>query len=429
MPQPTVASSDIAGAEAALAAGKATLARGDADGAIPYFREVLATDRAPSARIGLAMCFALSKRLAELADFVTACDPSPAGRIALLQTVLLEFVAAQAWEAIAAVAAAFARDTHLRALAIYYVGVAKLAQNDPDAAWPCFQEFKAIVVPRHREFPLVANQAFNLIFRQACLIEPPESVAAILGAPPTEASPTVEFLGEWRDGGAEPVFLCCCDQRYFRRFAAELSRSVAVHRPNAVLHFHVSAPQEADIAWARELAAQHRSLFLNLTVERTPLFAHPVYYACNRFLVLPVLLERYGRAVVTLDADSVLLDDLHEIIDAARGSDFACFNTGRNEPSSVFQATIMYFAASPGTRRFLDILGRLVLAKLAMPPVLSWMLDQGALYSAIHYAGKYEPEITIVDLTAATGRAMRCFIGGLGTEDEKRDIMNAPAAA
>lgn len=429
MPQPTAASSDIASADAALGAGKDMLARGDADGAIPYFREALATERAPSAKIGLAMCFALSKRLPELADFVTASDPSPAGRIALLQTVLLEFVAGQAWEAITTIAVVFAKAPHLRAVAIYYVGVAKLAQNDPDAAWPCFQEFKAIVVPRHREFPLVADKAFNLIFRQACLIEPPESVAAIVGASPTALSPTVEFVGEWQDNGAEPVFLCCCDRRYFRRFAAELCQSLAAHRPEAVLHFHISAPQEADLAWARELAAQHPPLSLNVTVERTPLFAHPVYYACNRFLVLPPLLERYGRAMVTLDADSVLLDDLHEIVDAARDADFGCFNTGRNEPSSVFQATIMYFAPTSGARHFLDILGRLVLAKLAMPPVLAWMLDQAALYSAVHYAKKYAPEIAVVDLTAATGRAMRSFIGGLGTETEKRDIMNAPAAA
>ena len=429
MSQPAAASSAIASADAAFAAGKDMLARGDADGAIAYFREALTTGRGSPARIGLAMCFALSKRLPEFVDFVTASDPSSAGRIALLQTVLLEFVAGQAWEAIATIATAFAKDMHLRALTIYYAGVAKLAQNDPDAAWPCFQEFKAIVVPRHREFPLVADKAFNLIFRQACLIEPPESVAAILAASAAGVSPAIEPIGAWRDSGAEPVFLCCCDRRYFRRFAAELGQSLAAHRPNAVLHFHVSAPQEADLAWARALAAQHSPLVLNLTVERTPLFPHPVYYACNRFLVLPQLLERYGRAVVSLDADSTLLGDLHEIVDAARGSDFACFDTGRNEPASVFQATIMYFAASPGTRRLLDILGRLVLAKLAMPPVLSWMLDQAALYSAVHYAKKYAPEIAVVDLTAATGRTMRSFIGGLGTEDEKRDIMNAPAAA
>ncbi|HEY3919432.1 MAG TPA: hypothetical protein VGL83_16710 [Stellaceae bacterium] len=413
----------------ALVAGKEMLARGNPAGAIACFLRALATDRESAAKVGLTLCYALCGRLAEMTDFVIACEALPAGRIALLQTVLLELVAGRAWETISRIAEAFAGDAHLRALAIYYVGVAKLARHDDDAAWPCFQEFKAIVIPRHREFPLVADEHFNLIFRQACMVEPPDSVAEILAATKAPATPTVELVGEWRESGAAPVFLCCCDRRYFRRFGAELCQSLADHRPNAVLHFHIAGPQEADLEFARRLALRCPLSVLNVTVERTPLFSHPVYYACNRFLVLPQLLERYRRPIMSLDADSILLGGLHEIVEAAQGFDFACFNTGRNEPSSVFQATILYFAATPGARRLLDILGCLVLAKLGMPPVLSWMLDQGALYSAIHYAKKYAPEIAVIDLAAATGRDMRSFIGGLGTADEKRNIMNAPAAA
>src|SRR6185437_5353656 len=49
VPQPAAASSPIASAYAALAAGKDMLARGDADGAIAYFRAALTTDRASPA--------------------------------------------------------------------------------------------------------------------------------------------------------------------------------------------------------------------------------------------------------------------------------------------------------------------------------------------------------------------------------------------
>lgn len=414
---------DTPDAERDIARAIERLIAGDPAGAIADFMRARAGG-APLAARGLAVCLALCGRTTELIELVAAPDAAVLGRLAFLQTVLLELVGRKAWDAVAAIAAAFAGTPQLRAVAIYYVGCAKLAQRDFDGAWACFEEFKAIVVPRHRELPLTTSQDFNLIFRQACLIEPPASVAAIAANAPTPPVPAMMPVGEWRMGTTGPVFLCCCDSRYFQRFAAGLFRSLAAQRPDAVMHFHIAAPQDDDLALARALAREHPALALNLTLEQPPLFAQPVYYTCNRFLVVPALLRRYGRPVVTLDADSVLLDPLDTVIDAARGYDFACFETGRIEPASVFQATIMSFAASDGALRLLDLLGRLVLAKLSWPPVLSWMLDQAALYSAIRFVEKTAPAIAIGDLAALTGKTMRDFIGAVGTMDEKQALMN-----
>jgi hypothetical protein len=419
---------DAADAEVSL--GKERLAQNDPHGAIAHFARALHGDRDSSlAKCGLAISYALCGRLPDLVKLVTAHDATPVGQLAFLHVVLIELVGRKAWDTVTGIAAAFAAVAHLRAIAIYYAGCAAIARHDHDAAWACFEEFKAIVLPRHREFPLVSSGDFNLVFRQACLIEPPDRVDEIATALRSATAPAVSLVGEWRTGSEGPVFLCCCDGRYFRRFAAELCQSLATVRPGATMHFHIAAPEDADLELARSLAARHVTLTLNITLETTPLFPHPVYYTCNRFLVAPMLLQRYGQPLLVLDADSVVLDDLHMIDGAVREMDFACFNTGRIEPASVFQATIMYFAASPGAMRLLDILGRLVLAKLAMPPALSWMLDQAALYSAIRYVEKHAPEITIGDLTAATGREMRSFIGAVGTMAEKGELMNRRAAS
>ncbi|HTZ76300.1 MAG TPA: hypothetical protein VMC10_00250 [Stellaceae bacterium] len=358
---------------------------------------------------------------------VAGYDPAPARRLLFVHSMLLELVDAKAWKPISTIAAACIADPYLHSIAAYYVGCGKLVAGDYDGAFACFQEFKSVVLSRHREFPIATDEDFNLVVRQALLIEPPEHVrelmAAQAGASPT--APAVTAAGDWRDSAAEgPVFLCCCDSRYFRRFAPELSRSLAAVRPDATLHFHLAGPQDADLALARSLAAQHPTVTFNTTLEMTPLFTQPVYYTCNRFLVAPLLLQRYRRPLLMLDADSLLLDDLGAIIEAARDFDFACFNSGRVEPASVFQAGVMYFAASPGALKLLEILGRLVLAKLALPPMLSWMLDQAALYSAIRYAEKYAPEIAIGDLAAATGRKLTDFLGALGTREEKLELMH-----
>ena len=68
----------------------------------------------------------------------------------------------------------------------------------------------------------------------------------------------------------------------------------------------------------------------------------------------------------------------------------------------------------------------LILQKLDMPPTLSWMLDQAALYSVARYAERFVPPNRNRRLRAAlTGRSLRSFIGGRGNEDEEWQMMVA----
>jgi hypothetical protein len=402
------------------------LASGDAGGAVPHFWAALADPGQTDVPHYLGVSLCLSGDDAGFLKLVDACQGDPDTQLDFYQTILLDLMKRRAWAALSRHAGHAPAGTRLQPVATYYAGCAALAQGDHDRALQHFGAFRSIVLPRHKQFPLLTSATFNLIFRQACLIEAPDAVAEIAALPETHferGRPRLDQVGAWTLPSGQ-VFLCCCDGAYFKRFAAELYRSVEHWRPDVLLHFHVAQPDETTFSLATDLATLG-GLAVNVTVERAPTWRHNVYYACNRFLVAPTLMDRYQKPLVILDADSVLLNALDDITKVLPSYDFACFNTGRTEPASLYQATITHFADNESGRRLLEILARLVILKLDMPWTVSWMLDQAALYSALRYAERYAPEIRIGDLAALTGRDLRAFIGGLGSEDEKWHMMTA----
>lgn len=407
------------------------LASGDAIGAARHFWAALAAGSSETDLphyLGLSLC--LSGDDAGFLRLVDACQGGPDSQLDFYHTILLDLMKRRSWPALLRHESKAPAGTRLKPVAAYYAGCAELASGHHDRALRHFDAFRQTVMQHHDKFPLLTSPTFNLIFRQACLIERPAVVAEIAALPESRFArgrPRLERFGDWTEPTG-PVFLCCCDGAYFRRFAEALCRSVERLRPDVLLHFHIANPDAASLALASELAAASGSA-VNISLERAPLWTHNVYYACNRFLVAPTIMDWYGKPLAILDADSVLLDDLRSITDVLPAYDFACFDTGRTEPASLYQATITHFADSERGRRFLEILARLIILKLDMPAALSWMLDQAALYSAVRYAERYAPEIAIGDLAKLTGRDLRSFIGGLGSEDEKWQMMLGAGSA
>lgn len=404
---------------------------GDAPAAVRHLWAALesgAADPDLAHYLGLSLC--LSGDDSGFLRVVAACQGNPDAQLDFYHTILLDLMNRGAWDALLRHAVNTPSGTRLNAVATYYAGCAELARGRHERAFRCFSAFRQIVLAQPKSFPLVTNAKFNLIFRQACLLEPPETVAEIATLPPANfgaKQPRLERHGR-RTSAAGPLFLCCCDVAYFKRFARELCASLERWRPDALLHFHVVNLDETSFGAAAELADSH-GLAVNFSFEPAPPWSHNVYYACNRFLVAPAIMEWYRRPALIVDADSLILGDLREITDAAPRFDFACFETGRTEPASVFQATITYFANNARGLHFLDLLGRLICRKLDMLPALSWMLDQAALYSVVRYAERFAPDIAIGDFAKITGRGLRSFIGGRGSEDEKWQMMLAAGSA
>ena len=124
-----------------------------------------------------------------------------------------------------------------------------MARGHHDRAFRYFGAFRQIVLAQPKSFPLITNAKFNLIFRQACLLEPPEIVAEIAKLSPANFSrkrPRLERYGRWTPATGS-LFLSCCDVAYFKRFAGELCASMERWRPDALLHFHVVDLNEAKL--------------------------------------------------------------------------------------------------------------------------------------------------------------------------------------
>ncbi len=153
-------------------------------------------------------------------------------------------------------------------------------------------------------------------------------------------------------------------------------------RPNDILHFHIINFDRKCASVIYNIRSTYVELKVNISSELHETWHNPVYYACNRFLIVSKLLNFYSiNHIYTIDADSRLLHDLSNSIPTSENYDFCCFTTGRCEPASVFQATLMMFSKTTLTERFLNILRIFLFAKLNRPKVFTWMLDQAALYS------------------------------------------------
>jgi tetratricopeptide (TPR) repeat protein len=376
----------------------------------------------------LAVCYALAGRTAPLIALVETSERLFKSPLAFFHDVAIDLMARRAYDAVLRVHDGVPESRPYHAIALYYAGCVALAHRRWREAFDRFARFRAVVVPNRARYPVVEDENFNVIFRQGTLIEPPEMVARIAAAgddaiPPFE--PAVEILGDIRPPPGRRVAVVACNGVYFRRFVPALARSLFRRHPAIPLHAHVVAAGADDVALIDALRRELPGLALNASREPAPGFGGAVYHACSRFLAAPRLLDLYRCPLLVLDADLEVVDGLESLLDGTAACDFACFDTGRTEPASLYSAALMHVADSAPARRFLDIVRKFVLLKLPQPPVLTWMLDQAALFSVIRHlerAGGF----SFCPLDQVSGRDLGAFVRPQGSMDEKRALMNLP---
>lgn len=374
-------------------------------------------------RLGLAL--ALAGRGAELLDLADRAASRFGDSLIFFHNVVKDLALRGAWHEVRVLAETLPPARRDHAVALYYAGCAEVAGGRHEAALQWFSRFKQAVLARHEQFPL-GEPAFNLIFRQGCLVEEAGMVRE-LAAQPVPTTQAVEFLGELVDLPSAFVVAHVVDARYFRRFAAELCAGHQEFGLAAPLHFHVAASDNHIPEEMATLRAKFPGLALGFSHEAPGLWDHPVYYTCARFHILNKLIDRYGRPVMTVDADIVPIVAVRDIFQAAAGSDFACFETGRTEPASVYQASIMVFGTGARSRAFVDDLVRFTVAKLSLPPALSWMLDQAAIYSVLTQRLADDPEFRFRALDVVIGCRLEDAIRQLSNDEEKLAIMSRSA--
>jgi tetratricopeptide (TPR) repeat protein len=197
--------------------------------------------------------------------------------------------------------------------------------------------------------------------------------------------------------GAPLVVFTCCDGRYFEKYIDALANSLARTGDNLLLHTHVVDPDGGTAARAEEIRRRHPRLDLRLTTEASPADldanCRRTYFACARFLRMPELLRHYGRPILMLDVDIVVLRPLAPLLaqlETERADLALVFGIPR-EPWSRLWADILLAAPTEAAYGFLDETARYI-AHFFRRKNAAWFLDQVALYAA-HNCGHSSPKV------------------------------------
>jgi hypothetical protein len=216
----------------------------------------------------------------------------------------------------------------------------------------------------------------------------------------------IQFLSTNTDELSPSGVLISVDDRFFRIYAP-LILLYAHHLPQH--HFHiVYVGSTEEVGQAAALREKYQSLlhdYTGLPVGSNVSIHHcelpqwvptpRTFYACARFLALPVLLNRH-ETLYMMDADSYINDDLTPLLSAlAHKADIAIpLSRGYAvlAPWKRYIANSVFIKRTPSAFDFLHTVNRYIAYGLSEPR--SWMLDQNALA----YAFEQHREVKFEDL-------------------------------
>jgi len=313
-------------------------------------------------------------------------------------------------------------DGLLHPLALYHASCARLVLGDRYAALAGFNQFRLALPRFFHALPFGTNDEFNVMFRQGTLVLPPEETRARIAhgtaLPPVQRD--IQILKPLRAIGGAATIMCCADARYIAYFLPRwLAGMISTDTP---IHVHVINPDPEALALVEEMTTQHdlvEKLSLSTSLDGT---ATATSYACARFEIVAYLLENLNGPLMTVDIDVAATPAFSSLLATPVTADFSCFETGRCEPASVHQASIMAFANTPRSLTFARDLAAYCRPKLHQPVRINWMLDQAALFSVLGLYDSEEPKFRYCALDRASGRPMSDYIIGLASDEEKHAI-------
>ncbi|MCE7028118.1 hypothetical protein [Jiella avicenniae] len=192
------------------------------------------------------------------------------------------------------------------------------------------------------------------------------------------------FLGSMPTGKGPPVILAACNEHYYWDFARTMLRSIDRHRQPERFHLHLCEPSDAVHADIRELAARLSAIDLTVTWDegygaRLPRH-EPIYFACVRFLLAPLVLAATQSSVLCLDIDGIARRPITPAYEEMRGDEDVRLikRPAKRNSSRKVLASAVGFNATPSAIRFADRLARSITGMLKMRP--GYHVDQIALH-------------------------------------------------
>jgi hypothetical protein len=314
----------------------------------------------------------------------------------------------------------------LHPIALYHASCARMMLGDDSGAGEGFARFREAVPSALRSLPFGTDDEFNIMFRQGTLVLAPDQTAGRIADGAMMPAVQTEFALLRTPGVQDesPVVACCADTRYVAFFLPRWLAPLA--RQGGALHVHVIDPDDDVLALIdgliRELGLGDR---LGISISRDR-HGTATSYACARFEIVPQLIEQIRRPVLTLDIDVAVTSSFARL-KRMGDVDFACFETGRCEPASVHQASIMTFDRSVAALGFARDLAAYCRPKLHQPVRINWMLDQAALYSVLRLYRTVKPAFRYLALDQVTGQPMTDYLVNLASDAEKHALKVARA--
>ncbi|OAN55958.1 hypothetical protein A6A04_10360 [Paramagnetospirillum marisnigri] len=310
-----------------------------------------------------------------------------------------------------------AQDSPVHILAVYFGGCARMMLGDMGSAVDRFDWFRRHVRFYAAHINFSAHPLLSMVYRQGRCIAGPDEIDRRLATPRT--SPASRLVGEIA-AGEGPVLFTCLDDRYFTLFGPAFVEANLAANPSTPLVLHVIGPSEASLERLEALALSFSGRFA-ASVEDRPLFSTVTYFASARFFVVEQLLARFGRPMISLDGEVRAAVEGLGLASACRNLDFACFGTGRDEPGSVWQASVMWFGTSADARGFIHALQAYCLPELGHPSLLTWQLDQAALLACSHYFQVRGLPLAFGDLRHLLGMPLVDAIADIVSAEAKED--------
>jgi hypothetical protein len=365
--------------------------------------ELLAGTQDPWAYLLATMSLLRLGRPDEFAEMIRA---SGENAVLLCTWTLSNLLDDHAYGAIAAAGDAFAADDPASLIATYFAGCAEMMLGRHDSAMARFKSFR-LAWPRFLgRIDYIADDRLNVMLRQGRLVADAAEVERRRGV--AISLPALDFIDA--PAPAPRIVFAAGNSHYFNKMGSEFVAGTLPALGEALLHLHVIDPDAESLALIESLRAAHPG-HLAFSLEKEPLFRTYTYYSCSRFYAMTGLLDRYRAPILSLDIDIVPRKpgDLAPLFDRAESFDFCCFRTDRNEPASVFQASVMYWPDRPGTRAFLTDLQHFCWEELRNPSRTSWMLDQAALFSVLSEP-RTKARLRFGDFTTLAGSSLQDLV-------------------
>lgn len=200
----------------------------------------------------------------------------------------------------------------------------------------------------------------------------------------------------------ELVHFFCCDSRYFHLFAGPVLRSLERNAGMRVgLHIHVVNPDptvEQAVADLRALTKLPISAtFETATLSQFDEGQRRTYYSCTRFLLLPSLIELYGKPVLVTDADQLVIKSLRSLMSKTADSDagLLVFPGSACNLLSLVSASVLIARPTKAGQAFFKAVEGYLADALTQPRRVQWHLDQAALGAC--YLKNKSAEIALIE--------------------------------